>query len=175
MSPVARWHRQCSFFRTGDCVPLPQPGGPGHGCSVRFQCCNSTEAASGAITGGGAAGGNGTDQYEPLLGLQLAIQPPLHLRKEVIHADFAEIRAGCGHVVKPELRLRRSQCRTRRSGSVDAISCLTAPGMRATSYLSVADLTVAVTAVWVSEPHNSLIGVLLQCLLAVTCGGRLSC
>lgn len=28
MSPVARWHRQCSLLITGDCVPLPQPGGP---------------------------------------------------------------------------------------------------------------------------------------------------
>ena len=45
MSPVARWHRQCSFFSTGDCVPLPQPGGPGNGCGVRFDCCNSTEAS----------------------------------------------------------------------------------------------------------------------------------
>ena len=28
MSPVARWHRQCSSFIFGDCVPFPQPGGP---------------------------------------------------------------------------------------------------------------------------------------------------
>lgn len=28
ISPVARWHRQCSFLMTGDWVPLPQPGGP---------------------------------------------------------------------------------------------------------------------------------------------------
>jgi hypothetical protein len=28
MSPVARWHRQCSSFILGDCVPFPQPGGP---------------------------------------------------------------------------------------------------------------------------------------------------
>lgn len=28
MSPVARWHRQCSSLRMGDCVPFPHPGGP---------------------------------------------------------------------------------------------------------------------------------------------------
>lgn len=28
MSPVARWHRQFSYLMRGDCVPLPQPGGP---------------------------------------------------------------------------------------------------------------------------------------------------
>lgn len=28
MSPVARWHRQCSFFMAGLWVPFPQPGGP---------------------------------------------------------------------------------------------------------------------------------------------------
>lgn len=28
ISPVAKWHKQCSSFSFGDCVPLPQPGGP---------------------------------------------------------------------------------------------------------------------------------------------------
>jgi len=28
MSPVARWHRQCSSLMMGDCVPFPHPGGP---------------------------------------------------------------------------------------------------------------------------------------------------
>ena len=28
MSPVARWHTQYSSTSFGDCVPLPQPGGP---------------------------------------------------------------------------------------------------------------------------------------------------
>lgn len=28
MSPVDKWHKQNSSFMTGDCVPLPEPGGP---------------------------------------------------------------------------------------------------------------------------------------------------
>ncbi len=101
MSPVARWHRQCSFFSTGDCVPLPQPGGPAY----RSRAILMLRQHRGSIWhwsyyGRRSGRGNGTDQYEPLLGLQLAIQPPLHLGKQVIHADFAEIGAGCGHVVQ---------------------------------------------------------------------------
>ena len=30
ISPVARWHKQCSSLILGDWVPLPQPGGPAH-------------------------------------------------------------------------------------------------------------------------------------------------
>jgi hypothetical protein len=28
MSPVAKWHKQCSDLIFGACVPLPHPGGP---------------------------------------------------------------------------------------------------------------------------------------------------
>ena len=28
MSPVAKWHKQCSLLIFGACVPLPHPGGP---------------------------------------------------------------------------------------------------------------------------------------------------
>uniref|UniRef100_A0A7C8ZUL2 Uncharacterized protein n=1 Tax=Opuntia streptacantha TaxID=393608 RepID=A0A7C8ZUL2_OPUST len=28
ISPVARWHKQYSSLMMGDCVPLPDPGGP---------------------------------------------------------------------------------------------------------------------------------------------------
>jgi len=28
MSPVAKWHKQCSLLMFGACVPLPHPGGP---------------------------------------------------------------------------------------------------------------------------------------------------
>lgn len=42
MSPVARWHRQCSSLMAGDCEPLPQPGGPARsGATGRGRCARA--------------------------------------------------------------------------------------------------------------------------------------
>ena len=82
--------------RGGLCIGAP------HHCDIG----DSAEAASCSAAmlhalGGGAGGEKGTDQYESLLGFELAVQSPLHLCEEVVHADHAEVHAGCGHGVEP--------------------------------------------------------------------------
>ena len=87
ISPVARWHKQCSSLILGDWVPLPQPGGPAH---VKIQAQDAhgyVWAPSKGNTGHDAdyhQEQRVTDEDYMLLGLCCTVDPSLYFFDEFL-------------------------------------------------------------------------------------------
>lgn len=96
MSPVARWHRQCSSFIFGDCVPFPQPGGPAehakmHMTDRRIKVSNrgSEKSADKALVQRQLC--QVTYEYHMLLWLRCTFDPSLDLLDEVVCGDIFQV------------------------------------------------------------------------------------